>query len=174
MGEQHQVYLGLGANLGDRRSNLLQALQLIRSFAVIRNISSTYETKPVGYLDQPNFLNLVCQVTTELTPAELLVAVKKIEKQLGRQASFRNAPRVIDVDILLYDDRVVDTPDLIIPHARLAERAFVLVPLAEIAPHLIHPVLGRSVAELLQGIDPTGVEFYSQSLSSELDAGLDI
>lgn len=164
MSEQHQVYLGLGSNLGDRQQNLAQALQLIRSFAVIQRISSIYETKPVGYLDQPDFLNLACQATTELSPTALLKSVKRIEKQLGRQASFRNAPRVIDVDILLYDDLVLESPKLTIPHPRLAERAFVLVPLAEIAPDITHPILQRSIVDLLDAIDTSEVIFYSNSL----------
>ncbi len=165
MGEQqHQVYLGMGANLGDRQQNLAQALQLIRSFAVIQRVSSIYETKPVGYLDQPDFLNLVCHATTELSPNALLQAVKRIEKQLGRQDSFRNAPRLIDVDILLYADLVLESPKLTIPHPRLAERAFVLVPLAEIAPDLTHPILQRSMVDLLQAIDTSEVIFFSHSI----------
>ena len=164
MGERHQVYLGLGANLGHRQQNLAQALQLIRSFAAIQRISSIYETKPVGYLDQPDFLNLACLAATELLPAALLQAVKLIEKQLGRQASFRNAPRVIDVDILLYDDLVLESPKLTIPHPRLAERAFVLVPLAEIAPDITHPILQRSMVDLLHAIDTSEVVFFSNSL----------
>lgn len=154
----------MGANLGDRQQNLAQALQLVRSFAAILRISSIYETKPVGYLDQPDFLNLVCHAATELSPAALLQAVKLIEKQLGRQASFRNAPRVIDVDILLYGDLVLESPKLTIPHPRLAERAFALVPLAEIAPDITHPILQRSIVDLLDAIDTSEVIFYSNSL----------
>ena len=146
MDEQHLVYLGLGANLGDRQGNLVQAIQSIRSSASVESISSFYETKPVGYLDQPDFLNTTCLITTDLSPLELLHFLKQIERQMGRQASFRNAPRPIDIDILLYDEVVLDSPDLIIPHPRMAERAFVLVPLAEIAPTVVHPVLNLSIS----------------------------
>lgn len=164
MAEQHQVFLGLGSNLGDRQQNLAQALQLIHSFTVIQRLSSIYETKPVGYLDQPDFLNLVCQATTALSPTTLLQSVKQIEKKLGRQASFRNAPRVIDVDILIYEDLVLESLNLTIPHPRLAERAFVLVPLAEIAPDLTHPVLKCSIRDLLHSVDTSDVIFFSKSL----------
>jgi len=165
MGEPHQVYLGLGANLGDRQQNLARALHLIHSFAVIQQQSSIYETKPVGYLDQPDFLNLVCYATTELSPSALLQSAKQIEKQLGRQASFRNAPRVIDIDILLYDDLVLESPELTIPHPRLAERAFVLVPLAEIAPVLTHPILKLSIVDLLHSVDTSEVIFFASQLA---------
>ncbi|MDR3575231.1 MAG: GTP cyclohydrolase MptA [Anaerolineaceae bacterium] len=158
MDEPHLVYLGLGANLGDRQGNLVQAIQSIRSSASVESISSFYETRPVGYLDQPDFLNTTCQITTDLTPFELLHFLKQIEKQMGRQASFRNAPRPIDIDILLYDDLVLDTSDLTVPHPRMAERAFVLVPLAEIAPAVIHPTLNLPIAELLKRIDRSGIK----------------
>lgn len=164
----HKVYLGLGANLGDRQSNLLQALQMLRAYASIDKISSYYETEPVGFQDQPEFLNMACAITTDLSPQELLRNLKQIEKQLGRQVSFRNAPRPIDIDILLYDDLVLETPELTIPHARMENRAFVLVPLQEIAPNAVHPVLKLTVNQLLQDVDTTGVKLVPGTLRSRL------
>ena len=157
MGELHRVYLALGANMGDRQSKLLQALQLIRARTSIEKVSACYETKPAGYLEQPDFLNTTCLVTTELSPQELLFFLKQIERQMGRQTNFRNAPRPIDIDILFYDDLILESSDLTIPHPRMSERAFVLVPLTEIAADVIHPVLKLAVAELFQRVDKSGV-----------------
>jgi 2-amino-4-hydroxy-6-hydroxymethyldihydropteridine diphosphokinase len=109
-----------------------------------------YDTEPVGNINQPRFLNMVCQVLTRLTPVELLALAKGIEMKLGRVSRKPNAPRPIDIDILLYGDQVIETPNLVIPHPRLAERAFVLIPLDEIAPELVHPVSGKTVRELMQ------------------------
>jgi 2-amino-4-hydroxy-6-hydroxymethyldihydropteridine diphosphokinase len=146
------VYLSLGSNMGDRQSNLDRALELLRQRLRVGQVSSIYDTAPVGNINQPRFLNLVCQVSTRLAPTALLVLAKGIERKLGRTAGKLNAPRPIDIDILFYDDRVIETAELVIPHPRLVERAFVLVPLAEIAPELVHPVIGKTVKELLQGI----------------------
>ncbi len=145
-----EAYLGLGSNLGDRAQNLGRAVSLLerRIGAVV--VSSVYETQPWGYADQPSFLNAACRVDSALSPHELLAAAQDVERQLGRQPTFRYGPRVIDVDVLLYGDRVVETPDLRVPHPRLSERAFALAPLAEIAPDVAHPVLGASMRELLE------------------------
>ena len=159
----HQVYLSLGANLGNRQANILQALQYVQTRASIKKISSFYETEPVGYADQPKFLNITCELETEFSPADLLHFLKWIEKRMGRQASFQNAPRPIDIDILLYDALILEKPDLQIPHPRLPERAFVLVPLAEIAPDLVHPGLHLTVREMLIKVDPTGVDGMDRS-----------
>lgn len=143
------VYLGLGSNLGERQANLERAMKLLGEKLVIEQISSLYETEPVGYREQPLFLNAVCCATTELSPCELLHLAKEVEIALGRVTSFPNGPRLIDIDILFYGDQVMEAPQLTIPHPRLADRAFVLVPLAELAPHLLHPVLHVTIEELL-------------------------
>ena len=157
-------YRGLGTNLGDRRENLAQAVRRLNAGPELKVLqtSGIYETAPWGLTGQPDFLNLVAEVSTSLSPRQLLVRVKELEQGLGRQAGPRFGPRLIDVDILLYGDSVVDEHDLQIPHASLHLRAFALVPLAELAPTLVHPVLGLSIANLaekvtgLEGVRPAG------------------
>jgi len=146
------VYLCLGSNLGEREKNLTQALTSLSQKVNLEKVSSIYETEPVGYKEQPFFLNIVCQITTDLSPWELLHLAKNIESKMGRTFSFTNAPRPIDIDILFYDDQTIQTQNLTVPHPLLADRAFALIPLAEIAPELTHPGLNKSVAELASGV----------------------
>jgi 2-amino-4-hydroxy-6-hydroxymethyldihydropteridine diphosphokinase len=153
----HIVYLALGSNLGNRQQHLSDALQHLQEAISIERVSSIYETEPVGYLDQPPFFNLVCQGSTNLAPLELLKFVKDTEVHMGRQPTFRNGPRVIDIDILLYDDISIQTEQLTIPHPRMAERAFVLVPLVEIAPNAIEPTSKQTAQTLLAAISQQGV-----------------
>jgi|SRR5688572_5595084 2-amino-4-hydroxy-6-hydroxymethyldihydropteridine diphosphokinase len=145
----HTVYLALGSNLDNRLTNLKQAVAALPPQMEVKAKSHVYETPPWGYEDQPKFLNQVVKVSTYLEPEPLLKHIKRLEVMLGRKASFLYGPRLIDIDILFYDDLVLDTPSLVIPHPRLHERGFVLLPLMDIAPDLMHPVEKKSVRELL-------------------------
>lgn len=142
---EHEAYLGLGSNMGNRLTNLLFAIELLPGKA--ERVSSIYESKPWGFGHQPLFLNLALYLKTFLSPSDLLLEVKRIEKVLGRKPSFRNGPRPIDIDILFYDDEIMATESLVLPHPRIEERPFVLLPLCEIAPDLVHPVSKKSIQE---------------------------
>ena len=155
------AYVALGANLGDRAETLRQAVQRLTALGRITAVSNLYETDPVGYLEQPSFLNAVVALETQLAPADLFAALLGIERDLGRTRTFPNAPRTLDLDLLLVDDAVITANELTLPHPRLHERAFVLIPLAEIAPEVTHPVLRRSISDLLLALpDRGGVRHY--------------
>jgi len=144
------VYIALGTNVGEREANLLQALQLLPESGVhLRRVSSIYETEPVDYLDQEWFLNAVLEAQTELDALDLLTALRLIEARMGSKKAFAKGPRKIDLDILLYGNETIDTPELQVPHPRMLERKFVLIPLAEIAPNLRHPSWKSGVAHIL-------------------------
>ncbi len=154
----NRVFLSLGSNMGDRQAYLQQAREALARHVKILAASSIYETEPWGYTEQPGFLNQVLLGETDLRPGALLDFAKFLEAELGRTPTFRYGPREIDIDILFYNNLVMETPHLTIPHPTLHKRAFVLVPLAEIAPDLRHPVLGVTVAELAAQTDRRGVQ----------------
>lgn len=179
------VYLGLGTNLGDRQANLRRALDQLATLGTLRAISPVYQTAALYVTDQPPFLNLVAMLATELEPLALLTKTRQIESELGRDLSpdaQRYGPRPIDIDLLLAarvpapqvpEDWIdLTTPELILPHPRLAERAFVLVPLRDLAPDLVHPLLGKPIRELAeavagQEIQPFNIELPATGSASD-------
>ena len=146
--------IALGSNLGNREENLKQAIEHLRTLGTIKKFSSFHDTAPVGYLDQPNFLNAAALLETDLPPLDLMRALLAIEKKMGRDRanSIAKGPRLIDLDLLLVGDTILNTPELTLPHPAMHERAFVLAPLAEIGSELIHPVSKKSIATLHQNL----------------------
>ena len=165
-GQTVTAYLGLGSNLGDRDASLREAIVRLGDpeTLTIVAVSSIYETAPWGYTSQPDFLNCALEIETRLTPAMLLQRIEKVEKEVGRTPSWRYGPRLIDVDILLYGDLFLHLtdPDLAIPHPRMDQRAFVLIPLAEIAGDVVHPVLQRTISDLASNVgEREGVKVWA-------------
>ncbi|HEY1407975.1 MAG TPA: 2-amino-4-hydroxy-6-hydroxymethyldihydropteridine diphosphokinase [Promineifilum sp.] len=162
------VYLSLGSNLKDRLANLQRAVTMLADRLRIVSVSSVYETEPWGDTHQPPFLNICLAATTDFSPRELMQYLKSVEEQLGREPARRWGPRLIDIDILFFEDRVISEPGLIIPHPRIAERAFVLVPLVELGGALRHPETGKSVLEMLWQVEVSGVNrLHDFSLGSD-------
>ena len=157
---EHTVYLALGSNLGDRLANLKEAISSLTPQLDVKAKSQVYETPPWGFEDQPKFLNQVVKAKTYLDPEPLLKHLKRLEVALGRKESFPNGPRLIDIDVLFYDDLVLNKPSLIIPHPHLHERGFVLLPMMDIAPDLVHPVHKKTVQELAALVNMEGIEKF--------------
>ena len=150
---QSEVYLGLGSNLGDKRGNIQWAVERLREISTGLTVSSFYETAPVGVTLQPAFVNAVCGMWTDLSVFELLSELRDVQREAGVRGPVLNGPRALDIDILLYGSLVVDLPHLTVPHPRMTEREFVLRPLAEIAPGVVHPVMKKTAAEMLADLD---------------------
>lgn len=163
----HIVYLSLGSNLENRAANLKQAISMLPPQMRVTSKSAVYETPPWGYLDQENFLNQVVEATTYLEPEPLLKHLKRLEVALGRKASFRYGPRLIDIDILFYDDLVFESPALTIPHPNVHERGFVLMPMMDIAPDFLHPVQKKSIRELIALCSTAGIVPYTEKPKSQ-------
>ncbi len=159
--KMNQVFFGIGTNLGRREQNIRQALAGLAHFCQITAVSSLYETLPWGVTAQPGFLNLCAAAMTELTPHTLLARLKQLEMAMGRQVTYRWGPRLIDIDILLYNDLIMHDDRLTIPHPRLPERAFVLTPLVEIASAVRHPQTGKTLAEMETAVDRGGINYYA-------------
>jgi 2-amino-4-hydroxy-6-hydroxymethyldihydropteridine diphosphokinase len=148
----HTIFLALGTNIADKKKHIEDAISLLEEEVHVIVRAPIYESKPVGFAEQENFYNTVLKGQTNLSPEKLLLFVKKIEKKIGRVERFRNGPREIDIDILLYDDLVLNTEHLIIPHPRMQERDFVLQPLADINPEIKHPIVQKTIKDLFHEI----------------------
>jgi GTP cyclohydrolase-4 len=165
---EHRVAIALGSNIGDRAGNIVAAIHKLRRFVRIERISSVYETAPIGYEQQPDFLNLALTGWTAIEPHALHEAMVKIERQVGRHDTVPLGPRAIDLDLILYDDRISQDERLTLPHPGFANRAFVLVPLAEIAPDLVDPRTGKTIAALAHGVDRSGVTLQEGGLLTRI------
>lgn len=163
---EHDIFLAIGTNLGDRLANLRAALHSLPPDVELVAVSRIYETPPWGFTDQPAFLNMVIHAWTRLSPESLLSKLKQAEVQIGREPGFRWGPRLIDLDILFYDELILDSPPLVIPHKRLHERAFVLVPLADVAAEFVHPVFGKTVRALLADVDTSGIVLHDEQIKT--------
>jgi 2-amino-4-hydroxy-6-hydroxymethyldihydropteridine diphosphokinase len=161
---KHQVYLSLGTNLGQRRRNLEQAIAGLQEVVLVTAVSPVYETAPWGVTDQPDFYNACLAGYTDSSPQELLLFTKQLEQEIGRTPTSKWGPRLIDIDILLIDDLVMQAGGLTIPHPGLPERAFVLIPLADIAPDVMHPGLSQTIGELATAVSPVGVHRLPETL----------
>ena len=149
-----EVFFSIGSNLGNKEENCLRAIEALKAEGVkILRVSGMYYTKAWGYEEQPDFVNMAVEGKTEIPPMELLLRIKAIEKALGREETFRWGPRVVDIDILFYGDLVIDWPDLKVPHPYIPEREFVLLPMAEIAPDFVHPLLNKDMKTLLRELN---------------------
>ena len=162
-----RVLLSLGTNLGDRRRNLRAAVRRLGLRLRVTAVSPVYETAPWGETDQPPFLNICLAAESDQTPLDLLRFLKQTETDLGRAPTYRWGPRLIDIDILAYDDAVIREATLTVPHAHLAQRAFVLAPLADIAPDWRHPLTGESVAQMMAAVDEGGVARLAEPLFND-------
>lgn len=155
--EEHIVYLALGSNVGNRAANLKAAISALPPQMEVKAKSRVYETPPWGYVNQEKFLNQVLKVQTYLLPEPLIKHLKRLEVALGRETTFQYGPRLIDMDILFFDDLVFESPTLTIPHPRLHDRGFVLMPLMDIAPDLVHPVKKQTISQLITFSDVSGI-----------------
>ena len=163
----HTVYLSLGTNLGNRAANLKEAISALAPQMTVKSKSKVYETPPWGYENQPDFLNQAVKAYTYLEPELLLKHIKRLEVALGRNATFKYGPRLIDIDILLYDDLVIETPSLSIPHSDLHKRGFVLLPMMDIAPDVVHPVQKKTIRELVAFSDTRGITPYGKQANPQ-------
>lgn len=160
----NEAFISIGSNIGEREVYLKQAVEALKERAdtTVNKVSSIYETAPVGYTDQADFLNIVISIQTTLSAQELLMICQGIEQELGRERTIRWGPRTVDLDILLYNQDNIETESLIVPHPRMAERAFVLVPLLEIAPNAVHPISGKAYSEE-EAIHDDSVQVWSEN-----------